>query len=119
MTSDNHGRIRYRIYHEYREVSNHELKISNGNFIDACVSEGMLNGTYDVLGIYSTMEEARQALSQYKCVATETTGFAGNHFLSCELYWFEEEEYYSDDKDSEYDFDFTGNSEFAEIETKE
>lgn len=108
--------LRYRIYHETRELSKFNLKRADGDFINACASEGMLNGSYDVLGEYGTMEEARKALTQYKCGMITTQGFATS-FFSCDLYWFEEEEY-----DEDYDtWEFTGNSEFAKpyIEEKE
>lgn len=100
---------RYRIYHETRELNKRNLKQADGDFINACASEGLLNGSYEILGDYENIEEARKALSQYKCGMMKVQGFVTS-FFSCDLYWFEEEEY-----DNDYDeWEFTGNSEFAE-----
>lgn len=56
--------LRYRIFHEVRELSKHYLKKADGDFINACASEGLLNGTYDVLGTYDTIEERDRLLAR-------------------------------------------------------
>ena len=76
--------------------------------IAAHCMNGMRNGATTIVGEYSTLDEARNALKAFRCSYSETSAFANTSFFSVSLTYIEEysydEEYEEWNEEGEYDF---------------
>ena len=98
---------RYVIINEPCEISINEFK-KYGNIIDAHMANGMRNGTYSIVEVFDTLEEAMVKLKEYKCTYRITSGFANVKFYIANLIYIVEQEYNNDYEEwkntDEYDF---------------
>lgn len=101
---------RYTLFKETAEISERAFKKHDGNIINALFEkdrDGM-----EAVKSFDSREEALAELKKHRCTYYRTSGFASVYFYSCE-FWCVEEEDYNDG------WELTGNSDYAEIETKE
>lgn len=101
---------RYTLFKETAEISEKAFKKHNGDIINALFEkdrDGM-----EAVKTFESREEALAELKNHRCTYCRTSGFASVYFYACE-FWCVEEEEYNDE------WELTGNSDYAEIETRE
>lgn len=103
---------RYTLFKETAEISERAFKKHDGNIINALFEKD--RDSMETVKTFDNREEALAELKKHRCTYDRKSGFASVYFYSCEYWYIEEEEYNEENEE----WDLTGNSDYAEIETK-
>ncbi|MBQ4534886.1 MAG: hypothetical protein IJA18_06765 [Ruminococcus sp.] len=100
--------MRYKVINESNEINKRDVK-EYESIIDACVSNGLQNGSFKVIAEFDNYEEAKKELEKYRCTISERRTAVS--FYSMDVYYIEEQEW----NESAEEYEPTGDYDFAEM----